>query len=126
MEMVTIPAGRYRVGSDEHYPEERPAREVEVSAFRMDVSPVTNRDFAAFVAATGWVTVAERATPAGSAVFVMSAGPVDLRDPSPQVAPVHRSAALAVGLKSGPWCRFGVHVIHLESTLEAQVFRHDL
>jgi formylglycine-generating enzyme required for sulfatase activity len=80
--MVALPAGRYRVGSDEHYPEERPAREVEVDAFRIAVTPVTNRDFAAFVATTGWVTVAERATPAGSAVFTMSAGPVDLRDPS--------------------------------------------
>ena len=80
--MVAIPAGRHRVGSDEHYPEERPAREVEIAAFRIDVTPVTNRDFAAFVAATGWVTLAERATPAGSAVFTLSVGPVDLRDPS--------------------------------------------
>jgi formylglycine-generating enzyme required for sulfatase activity len=80
--MVTVPAGRYRVGSDEHYPEERPARVVEVAAFRMDATPVTNRAFAAFVAATGWVTVAERADPPGSAVFAMTAGPVDLRDPS--------------------------------------------
>jgi len=80
--MVAIPAGRHRVGSDEHYPEERPAREVHVDAFRIDGAPVTNRAFAAFVAATGYVTVAERATPAGSGVFAMTAGPVDLRDPA--------------------------------------------
>jgi len=80
--MVAIAAGRYRLGSDEHYPEERPARDVDVAAFAIDVAPVTNEDFARFVAATGHVTAAERATPAGSAVFVMSAGPVDLRDPS--------------------------------------------
>ncbi len=80
--MIAIPAGRYRVGSNEHYPEERPARDVEVGAFRIDPTPVTNRAFAEFVAATGYVSVAERATPAGSAVFAMSAGPVDLRDPS--------------------------------------------
>jgi formylglycine-generating enzyme required for sulfatase activity len=79
---VVIPAGRYRVGSDEHYPEECPARVVEVAAFRIDATPVTNRAFAAFVAATGYVTAAERADPAGSAVFAMTAGPVDLRDPS--------------------------------------------
>ena len=48
-EMVAVPAGRYRVGSDEHYPEERPAREVEVESFLIDVTPVTNRAFAAFV-----------------------------------------------------------------------------
>jgi formylglycine-generating enzyme required for sulfatase activity len=80
--MVAVPAGRYRVGSDEHYPEERPARDVEVAAFAIDAFPVTNRDFAAFVAATGWVTVAERVTPPGSGVFAMTAGPVDLHDPS--------------------------------------------
>ena len=80
--MVVVPAGRYRVGSDEHYPEERPARVVEVEAFRIDATPVTNRAFAAFVAATGWVTVAERVDAPGSAVFTMSPGPVDLRDPS--------------------------------------------
>src|SRR5687767_6217699 len=80
--MIAVPAGRYRVGSDLHYPEERPARMVEVAAFRIDATPVTNRAFRAFVAATGYVTVAERATPAGSAVFAMTAGPVDLRDPS--------------------------------------------
>lgn len=80
--MVSVPAGRYRVGSDAHYPEERPVRVVEVAAFRIDVAPVTNRAFAAFVAETGYVTVAERAEPAGSGVFVMTSGPVDLREPS--------------------------------------------
>ncbi len=80
--MIAVPAGRYRVGSDEHYPEERPARIVEVSAFRIGATPVTNRAFAAFVAATGHVTVAERAAPPGSGVFAMTAGPVDLHDPS--------------------------------------------
>jgi formylglycine-generating enzyme required for sulfatase activity len=79
---VAIPAGRYRVGSDQHYPEERPARAVELAAFRIDRTPVTNRAFAQFVAATGHVTAAERATPAGSALFVMTAGPVDLREPA--------------------------------------------
>lgn len=80
--MVTVPAGRYRLGSEEHYPEERPVRVAAVAAFRIDATPVTNRAFAAFVADTGWVTVAERADPPGSAVFAMTAGPVDLRDPS--------------------------------------------
>jgi formylglycine-generating enzyme required for sulfatase activity len=80
--MVAIPGGRHRVGSDEHYPEERPARDVHVDAFRIDVVPVTNRAFARFVAATSYVSIAERATPAGSGVFAMTGGPVDLRDPS--------------------------------------------
>lgn len=81
-DMVVVAAGRYRLGSDDHYPEEKPLREVEVEAFRIDRTPVTNAAFAAFVAATGYVTVAEKAQPAGSATFFMSPGPVDLRDPS--------------------------------------------
>jgi formylglycine-generating enzyme required for sulfatase activity len=80
--MIAIPAGRYRVGSDAHYPEERPARTVEVAAFRIDRTPVTNAEFARFIAETGHVTAAERADPSGSAVFTMTRGPVDLRDPS--------------------------------------------
>ena len=80
--MVLIPSGRFRLGSDDHYPEERPARDVEVRAFAIDRTPVTNQAFARFIEATGYVTVAERADRAGSAVFVMSNGPVDLRDPS--------------------------------------------
>jgi len=81
-DMVAIPAGRYRLGSDEHYAEEKPVRDVEVAAFHMDRTPVTNGAFAEFVAATGYLTVAERADPPGSALFTMSAGPIDLQDPS--------------------------------------------
>ena len=76
-----IPAGRHRLGSDGHYPEERPAREVAVAGFAIAVTPVTNDQFARFVAATGWVSLAERAAPAGSGVFAPSAGPVPLDDP---------------------------------------------
>lgn len=81
-DMQRIEAGEYRIGSDSHYPEERPQRRVTVDAFMMDRYPVTNNDFARFVAATGWVSVAERLQPAGSAVFRMTAGAVDLHLPS--------------------------------------------
>ena len=57
--MAWIPGGRFRMGSDVHYPEEAPAHEVEVSGFWMDETPVTNRQFQAFVEATGYQTVAE-------------------------------------------------------------------
>ena len=59
--MVALAGGRFRMGSDDFYPEERPCREVEVGAFEIDVAPVTNRDFAEFIAATGYATLAERA-----------------------------------------------------------------
>jgi len=77
-----VPAGGYRLGSDRHYPEERPVRVVELAAFRIDVTPVTVAQFAAFVAATGYCTLAERADPAGSAIFTPTAGPVPLADPT--------------------------------------------
>ena len=54
------PAATFLMGSDAHYPEEAPGRPVVVDAFWMDRCAVTNAQFAAFVAATGYVTVAER------------------------------------------------------------------
>ncbi|ASY71755.1 sulfatase-modifying factor 1 [Sinorhizobium fredii USDA 205] len=59
-EMVWIPGGTFLMGSDRHYPEEAPAHKVAVTGFWMDVCTVTNRGFAAFVEATGYVTLAER------------------------------------------------------------------
>ena len=58
--MRRIPGGTFLMGSDRHYPEEAPAHRVRVAPFPMDETCVTNRQFAAFVAATGYVTVAER------------------------------------------------------------------
>lgn len=59
-DMVWIQGGTFRMGSDTDYPEEAPAHPVAVDGFWIDRSPVTNRDFARFVAATGYVTLAER------------------------------------------------------------------
>src|SRR5690242_15741920 len=60
-EMVWIPGGTCTIGSDAHYPEERPAHDVSVDGFWMDRFPVTNQRFARFVQATGYVTFAELA-----------------------------------------------------------------
>ncbi|WP_228717650.1 formylglycine-generating enzyme family protein [Allosaccharopolyspora coralli] len=59
-EMVLVPAGNFMMGSDDHYVEEAPAHPVQVESFRIDRYPVTNDQFARFVAATDYVTVAER------------------------------------------------------------------
>jgi formylglycine-generating enzyme len=59
-DMVWIPGGTFQMGSDRHYPEEAPVSQVRVDGFFIDPYPVTNRQFAAFVAATGYRTVAER------------------------------------------------------------------
>ena len=91
--MIWIPGGAFRMGSDRHYVEEAPAHRVIMDGFWMDATPVTNRQFAAFVEATGHVTVAERkpdprdypgALPhmlrAGSLVFSPTPRPVSLED----------------------------------------------
>ncbi len=80
------------LGSDDHYPEEAPAHEAAVDGFWIHIRQVTNAQYAEFVAATGYVTVAERplnpgdypgAPPEnlvpGSMVFSRTTGPVDLR-----------------------------------------------
>ena len=57
--MVWVPGGTFRMGSDHHYPEERPAHRVTVDGFWIDRYPVTNERFARFVGRTGHVTFAE-------------------------------------------------------------------
>lgn len=70
---VAIPAGVVLLGEDG---DGRPGRTVEVAAFRIDRHEVTNRQFAAFVAATGYRTQAERE--GRSALFVQPTEPVPL------------------------------------------------
>ncbi len=90
--LVWIPTQTVTLGSDQHYPEEGPVRDVTVEGFAIQIHPVTNADYAQFVDATGYVTVAERpldpadfpGAPAenlqpGSMVFHRTSGPVDLR-----------------------------------------------
>jgi formylglycine-generating enzyme required for sulfatase activity len=80
------------MGSDRHYPEERPTHPVAVDGFWIDETPVTNAAFRAFVEATGHVSFAEidpdpaqypNALPhmlkAGSLVFRPPGRAVDLR-----------------------------------------------
>jgi sulfatase modifying factor 1 len=92
-DMQWIPGGAFRMGSEDFYPEEGPVHEVAVDGFWMDRHVVTNQQFARFVDATGYVTVAERElNPAdypgapkenlvpGALVFHTTRGPVDLTD----------------------------------------------
>ena len=58
--MVWIAGGSFTMGSNKFYREEGPARRASVSGFWIDRHEVTNAQFAAFVAATGYKTVAER------------------------------------------------------------------
>jgi len=58
-EMIRLGGGRFIMGSTDFYPEEAPLQAVEVAPFLIDMTPVTNAQFAAFVADTGHVTLAE-------------------------------------------------------------------
>ncbi len=91
-DIIFIPGGTFRMGSDRHYPEEAPVHQVIVDGFWMDRTPVSNRQFREFVRATGHVTFAEKrpdpkdypgALPhmlyAGSLVFTPPSRPADLR-----------------------------------------------
>ncbi len=57
--MVKVPGGTFAQG-DTVYPEEGPVAAARVRPFWIDAHEVTNAQFAAFVAATGYVTQAER------------------------------------------------------------------
>ncbi|HEY8960660.1 MAG TPA: formylglycine-generating enzyme family protein [Luteolibacter sp.] len=100
--MVLIPAGQFSMGtSDDCAPcctpeitrDASPVHRVYTDAFWMDTTEVTNDQFAKFVKATGYVTIAERKPDpadfpgapseilvAGSTVFTPTPGPVPLRD----------------------------------------------
>ena len=91
--MAWIPGGRFWMGTD-HMGDAQPVHEVKVSGFWIDKTDVTNDEFARFVKATGYVTVAERplkpkefpgVAPAdlvpGSVVFTPPSGAVPLDDP---------------------------------------------
>ncbi len=58
--MVRVPGGEFEPGSNQGYPDERPAGQVRVEAFWIDRTEVTNAQFSAFVQATRHVTGAER------------------------------------------------------------------
>lgn len=103
--MVRIPGGTFSMGMEdprglpsggsESMTDARPVHRVSVSAFWMDRTDVTNAQFARFVHATGYVTVAERPLSArefpgvpadqlkpGGVVFTRPDHPVSLSDPS--------------------------------------------
>jgi sulfatase modifying factor 1 len=101
--MVWIPGGEFSMGSSDpragghcHEPmsDARPIHRVAISGFFMDRTEVTNAEFARFVAATHYVTVAERVPTAeempgvpaservpGSSVFSPTAAAVPLDQP---------------------------------------------
>lgn len=92
-DLVELDGGAFRMGSTQFYPEEAPVHTVTVAPFAVERHPVTNAQFEAFVADTGYRTVAEVAPDPvlfpgaapedlvpGALVFQSTDGPVDLCD----------------------------------------------
>jgi formylglycine-generating enzyme len=93
--MVWVPGGTFWMGCDDcEMPDAAPAHLVAVDGFWMDRTPVTTADFAKFVKATGYATIAERKPDpkdfpgvppeklvAGCAVFSPPPGLVSLDNP---------------------------------------------
>jgi len=63
--MVAIPAAVTQIGDDAAPRDERPQFTVDISAYRMDRTPVTVAQFRRFAEETGYVTEAERAGSSG-------------------------------------------------------------
>ncbi|MFO0798921.1 MAG: formylglycine-generating enzyme family protein [Gemmataceae bacterium] len=91
-EMVLVPGGTFTMGRADGPADEQPTHEVTLAPFYLDKTEVTNAQFAAFVRATGYVTVAERKPEArkypgadpeklvpGSAVFYAAEASLDPR-----------------------------------------------
>ena len=85
--MTWIPGGEFTMGNDsvQHNPEEMPAHRVRVHGFWMDTTEVTNRQWAAFVEATGYNTDAEK-VPLLEEIMANAAPGTPPPDPSMMVA----------------------------------------
>lgn len=72
--MIHLRGGSFELGSLRGYAEERPLVKTQVGAFWIDRTEVTNAQFASFVAATAYITTAQRG--GGAAVFIQPRDPV--------------------------------------------------
>lgn len=93
--MIRIEGGSFLMGSDDpEFPDAQPVHKVTVNSFWMDEHEITNAEFAKFVRATGYITVAELPLKpedypgvptekliSGSAVFSPPQNNVSLDDP---------------------------------------------
>jgi formylglycine-generating enzyme required for sulfatase activity len=106
--MTFIAGDAFWMGSDEHYPEEAPARQVRVDDFWIDTLPVTNRQFKQFVATTGYVTLAEMAPDPAD---YPDAPPHMLRAGSSLFVPPEKKVSLSNSLQWWTFC-FGADWRH--------------
>ena len=84
-EMVWVRGGSFTMGDSPQYSEEGPPRAVQVNGFWIDAHEVTNAEFAAFVKATGYKSMAERPPPLmpGAQAEMSQPGSAVFNTPSP-------------------------------------------
>ena len=58
--MVYLPSGTFWMGSDEGLANERPAHQVTIDSFWIDIYPVTNQQYLEFTRNTGYITYSEK------------------------------------------------------------------
>ncbi|MGB0416408.1 MAG: SUMF1/EgtB/PvdO family nonheme iron enzyme, partial [Coraliomargarita sp.] len=103
--MVLIPGGTFEMGGDpglmgggsQSHGTSYPIHEVTVDSFWMDQTEVTNAEFAKFVEATGYVTLAERPLPAEYVELMSRAAETQIRELEallPQLSGRDKAAAL--------------------------------
>jgi formylglycine-generating enzyme required for sulfatase activity len=122
---VAIPAGTFRMGDstgDRNRTDgETPVHEVDVTAFEIDATSVTNADFERFVASTGYITEAERF--GFSAVFHLA-----LAAPSADVMGPAAGTPWWVGVRGADWRHPGgrdSHIAELSDHPVVHITWHD-
>ena len=99
VEQVLVPAGTYQVGDERFYRDEGPVHRIEVDAFEIDATEVTNRQFREFITATGYKTRAERGLPEAE----FEVWPAELRTPG---SAVFLKPASEANMNPANWWKF--------------------
>ena len=129
--MVAIPGGTFWMGAGEDslaLPREFPAHPVTLSPFLMDAHEVSNRQFAAFVEATGYVTVAERPLDWAELKTQLPPGTprpsdADLAPGSLVFSPPNIPLDWAMRRNGGAGCKGRIGAIHLARTVALTEWR---
>ncbi|MFM5949428.1 MAG: formylglycine-generating enzyme family protein [Novosphingobium sp.] len=97
--LIWVPPGSFEMGTDPHYPEEGPPRQVVLKGFRIQAHEVANSEFAAFVEATGYRTMAERDPP------LLAGMTKDMQQPGSAVfrVPTHQDPAWWRWVRGAQW-----------------------
>ena len=92
-EMISFPGGTFTMGSNDGLPQERPAHQVTVKAFRIDKHPITVKEFRKFVKATSYKTDADNF--GNSGVFSFETYGWELKNGVNWEYPMERTMAVA-------------------------------